>query len=288
MSRGKDSGKGRRETTLARLDTRLKVIGLIILVVEAGMLGSLFMLPPEQRLYVFIAAAMILLVGLVGLIWLESRVRDSPSTAPQESALPPELQGTAIYVVPDPPGHGAGAAMSKRVDAEYRTATVHKFAGRYDDAIQAYNRILVAVPKHLKSRYNIASCNLYAAKRDTSRATIAISQFRALANDLEGDPESRKDPLCEFLHGAYIQINKSLDLLGRWDDCIVALVQSLAAKPDDPLSYLNLALVHAKKGDREAAAEYYKAMIEHPDGMRHLATATSADRDLLKQLEGGM
>src|SRR4051812_37772555 len=58
---------------LKGIDNRTKVLALICLIAEALFLASLPVLPADQTLYALITCAVILLVMVVGIVFLESR-----------------------------------------------------------------------------------------------------------------------------------------------------------------------------------------------------------------------
>jgi hypothetical protein len=57
---------------LRSLDSRTKVLGLIILVVEALFVAAIFVMPKEQIVYAIIICAVVLVVGILGIVRIES------------------------------------------------------------------------------------------------------------------------------------------------------------------------------------------------------------------------
>jgi hypothetical protein len=75
-----------RDGLLKGIDSRTKVLALVCLIVEALFLGSLVALPSDQTLYALITCAVILVVMILGIVFLESKGTGSRESDPRRES----------------------------------------------------------------------------------------------------------------------------------------------------------------------------------------------------------
>ncbi len=187
--------------------------------------------------------------------------------------LPRELKGNVFWIDPaTQTDRSAGADL-------YRTASNFKFAGRYEEAIAFYKRVLEVQPSHWKARYNIGSCLYY-----LDRLQEAELHFKRLADDLKEIGVGCDSALREGLHGCYIQLNAICD---KRHDFIAGsryLHESLLVKPDDALSYLNLVISAIKAGNKQEALKWYEILLQHPQQLQVMSSLAPEDRKHLESV----
>lgn len=263
-----------RAGVLSAVTTRTRAIALGVLVVEAIFLAAVYAMPEQHRLIAFGIAAGVVIIALVGCILIELAERRE-GTQPTTLRLPGEMQGHTTFLDPK-----TISDIGRAADY-YRTASNLKFAAMYEDAITTYRKVLEIDPQHHKARYNIASCFLYLEKFKEAELN-----FARLAEDLKISNLNADPILKELLHGCYIQLNRICDAQGRFAEGMRYLIESLSAKPDDALSYLNLAISSIRANDRNGAEKWYGVLLKHPDQLELLGNLNEKDRVELESLGG--
>ena len=155
-----------------------------------------------------------------------------------------------------------------------------KFSGLYADAIRLYKEVLKRQPLHCKAKYNIGSCLLYSKNSED-----AAKEFKSIIKSLN----SRKDRLSrvekEVLHGCYIQLNVLSYEMKQYEAGRDYLMQSLDVLPDNPLSYLNLAILAVKTDEKSSALKWLKLAVEHKDSATVLGYLSDEDAATLESLK---
>jgi tetratricopeptide (TPR) repeat protein len=263
-----------RSGVIQSLDTRTKLLGLVALILEATLLGSLALLPEQHRIIAVIVSAAVLVVMIIGMIAIEiNSSKQSQGTSETGKKLPPELIGSILEFDRkswDAAGHDA---------ALYRTASSMKFAGRYSDAITFYRKALAVNPNHWKSRYNIGSCLLYLGKLKQ-----AEQEFKQLIDQLKELDWKSDNSIQKLIRGAYMQLNSVCDAEKRFGDGGAYLLQSLEVIPDDALAYANLAIASKKAGSDAEAGKWYQVLMEHPENVEVLIQISDSDKNELDSL----
>jgi tetratricopeptide (TPR) repeat protein len=126
---------------------------------------------------------------------------------------------------------------------------------------------------HWKARYNIGSCLYY-----INRLQEAELHFKRLADDLKDIVIGSDIVLKEILHGCFIQLNLICDKRNDFATGRKYLQESLLVKPDDALSYLNLALSSIKDGNKQEAKQWYDILLQHPQQLQVLSSLTPEDQ----------
>ena len=234
---------------------------------------GIYAIPEDQRLSAFAIGAFLLFAIVVACVILERAGQVDEKTSASELKVPKELRGSIILI------DERVSSAKGRLAEVYRTASNFKFAGRFDEANEHYRSILKESPYHWKSKYNIGSCLLYAGKIDE-----AESHFIRLTEDLKCVTNSEIAEILEMHHGCYIQLNQICDLKGKYADGIRYLSQSLAVKPDDALSYLNLTIATIKSGEIEEAKKWYSILLEHPEKLEVMASMNETDTELVNSI----
>lgn len=272
-ARSETNGVSKRSSILGTLSERTRAIALVALVAEALFLGGALSLPDEQRIIAFGICAFLLALAIAACVWLESRLI-SPSATPGTPLLLPRAMEGHYILVDDATKTSTGQAADI-----YRTALNLKFAGRFQDAITYFQRTLQLAPEHTKARYNIGSCLLYLGKLDESE-----QHFQALAKDLEARGTAQDAIHRELLHGCYIQLNTIYSKRGLFAKGVPFLIESLRVKPDDPLSYLNLAIAAVRSGQSEEAKKWHQILFGHPEHIQVLSSLSEEDRTLVNTI----
>ena len=258
-----------RAGLIKNLDSRTKLLGLVTLVLEGTLLGSLAFLPLDHRLIALIVCAVVLTIMVIGMIVIELK---EPKKNRDEKDLPSELKGNIIEFDREAwnaPGDEA---------ALYRTASSLKFAGKYEEAINFYRRTLAIAPNHSKAKYNIGSCFLY-----LKELRKAEEEFKKLIDQLKDENWQVNKVTQKLIRGAYMQLNSVCDASGKYKEGEDYLLKSLQIVPDDALAYANLAICTKKAGDDEAASKWYQVLMEHPDKVEVLVQMSDSDK---KELDG--
>ncbi|HEY8429297.1 MAG TPA: tetratricopeptide repeat protein [Sandaracinaceae bacterium] len=134
--------------------------------------------------------------------------------------------------------------------------------GAYDDAVATYRRAIAREDADAASWLKLG--NVLALLERYDEATRA---FRAA---IRRAPE---------LAAAFNGLGASLMHLGRTDDAIAALVRAAELDVHDPNPWMNLALLHERAGDRDAARSAWERALERDPASeiarRHLARLES-------------
>lgn len=263
-----------RASILGAITNRTKLIAFIAIVIEALFLVAAYKIPETQRIIAFGICALVLVIALVGCIWLElSETRSRP--APQESlGIPTALEHSVILIDPR-------TQTDKGVAADiYRTATRCKFAGEFEEAIKHCKRVIEIDPQHWKARYNVGSCLLYLDRLKESEA-----HFKRLLEDFDNSPPNPDPIYRELWHGCYIQLNDICDKRADYATGKSYLLRSLHVKPDDALSYINLAISAVKAKNHSEALKWYQIVLEHPEQLQVLSSISPEDKSHLDKIQ---
>lgn len=263
-----------RPSILSAISPSTRAIALVTLIAEAIFSLGVFAIQERQRLTAFLICAGVLILAIIACVLLE--LKSEKKRAHNELRLPDKLKGNVIVLdhtadIDDP--------SSGQISKIYRTASNLKFAGRFEDAIKQYYKILDEKPNHWKSRYNIGSCLFYSGQLDE-----AERHFKKLAADMVQSGKNIDGVALEIHHGCYIQLNSICDAREKYKDGIGFLVKSLDVKPDDALSYLNLTIASLKSGETEEAKKWYSILMKHPDQLLILGSMNEQDKALVESL----
>ena len=265
-----------RRGLLNAITPQTRVIALVVLIVEALFVAGSYAIPEEQRITAFIACAVLLVIAIGACVWLELVQRQVQHPSEAIVRLPQELKGNAFWIDPK-------TQTDKSAGADfYRTASNCKFAGKYQEAIGLYNKVLEIQSDHWKARYNVGSCLCY-----LGRLREAEVYFQGLVEELKEVAAGEDRTLMEIRHGCYIQLNLVCD---RRNDFLKGrdyLLESLKIKPDDALSYLNLVISCIRAGDRQEATKWYRVLLEHPQQLQVLTTLDAEEQRLIDSIEEG-
>jgi len=262
-----------RATVLGTLSPRTRAIALVAIIAEALFLFGSLSLPEDQRIYAFGICAMLLVLAIASCVWLEGKEAAAPVVSNQAPVLPPQMREQVLVV-----DSATSTATGQAADT-YRSGLNLKFAGRFNDAIKYFEKTLQFSPDHVKARYNIGSCLLYLNRLDESDAT-----FRTLSDFMRRDLEKLDAIRIEILHGCYIQLNKIASKRGKYAEGADFLVESFRVKPDDPLTFLNLAIAALKTGNIDEARKWHQLLFGHPEHSGVLTTMGEEDRALIERL----
>jgi Flp pilus assembly protein TadD len=162
---------------------------------------------------------------------------------------------------------GAADAVSR---SSSNLATFYLDEGKYDRAVEIYNRVLAKDPGDLTALYNLGyaykglgapakavQCfeRLLKARPDYTEARLVLSDCYvslgrandALALLKERETEGRSDPAFQNHLGTV------LASVGRLDEAASALERAITLRPGEASPYLNLARVLRARGDRAGA-----------------------------------
>src|SRR3990170_8534324 len=136
-------------------------------------------------------------------------------------------------------------------------ASALRRAGRAQEAITAYEKLLALRPDLAESWYNLGWL-----QRQARLFEASLDSYRQALNHGVSEPEE-------------VHLNRAVilsDHLGRADEAEVELNQALALKPDYVPALLNLGNLHEDRGQREPArAAYERALAVDPDNVLALA-----------------
>lgn len=158
-----------------------------------------------------------------------------------------------------------------------KEASALREAGRVDEAIAAYQRLLAVNPALPGSWYNLGWLQKQARRFEEALRSYAEALERGA-----GDPEE-------------VHLNRAVilsDHLGRPEDALEELEAALALNPDYVPALLNLGNLHEDRGDREAAREAYRRALELDPGsalaLARLAGVGGPGDRLIERLESAI
>ncbi|MGI8603993.1 MAG: ASPIC/UnbV domain-containing protein [Verrucomicrobiales bacterium] len=141
------------------------------------------------------------------------------------------------------------ALAAAMADAWWRLADIEEEAGRFDEAVAAYQQAIAFLPSHSSLRLACAA-TLWRGER-LDEAQEAVVQARALAKDV---------PAFQT------QLGKVWQALGEHARARESFAAALAASPDNIEARFNLAVAKQLAGDAAGAAADYEALSgEAPD-----------------------
>ncbi len=195
----------------------------------------------------------------------------------------------------DAPAANGGAAQFAATFAE---ALEHHRAGRVNEALALYRRILEADPQHVDALHMTGEIALRAGRPDLAiemvgkaleihgDASIFLVTYGA-ALDAQGklveavavyDRALALDPKCAAAH---CNLGSTLRELGRPADAVASCRRAIALLPDFPEAYSNLgAALHALGEPAEAVDAYRRALALKPDYVEALSNLGYALQEL--------
>jgi tetratricopeptide (TPR) repeat protein len=141
----------------------------------------------------------------------------------------------------EPPLDAALGINPRDVEALLLRARLHEAAGRREEALETYYRVLAVNADHIDARLRIGAIHL-----EESRCECAAALLRSIATSDNATPEQRASAR-RCLGRAYYRE-------GRWDDAAIALSEGLAASPGAPAEeWYELAVAARRSGRPEMA-----------------------------------
>lgn len=169
------------------------------------------------------------------------------------------------------------SASSADLDALQRRASSLREAGRVDEAIDAYQRLLSLSPDRPNGWYNLGLLLRRAGRPEAALAAYAESLKRGVGGAEE------------------VHLNRGVifaDDLRRPDLAEAELQRALALQPNYPPAWLNLGNLHEDRGSAEAArTAYARALALDPqsaEALSRLAGLPGADRALVDRLRSAI
>ena len=156
----------------------------------------------------------------------------------------------------DSPGNGLAAyqeAIRLKPDyaeAHYNLGVAYGELGRYQEEIAAYQEAI-----RLKPDYADAHCNLGVAYGALSRYQEEIAAYQE-AIRLQPD-----------LADVHYNLGVAYGELGRYEEEIAAYQEAIRVKPDDADAHFNLGLAYLARGDRGAALEQSRILLNLDPGL---------------------
>lgn len=187
----------------------------------------------------------------------------------------------ALYVATHYFGQMANDAAQHLAQVAPNSAQVQKLnaealesAGKWDDAIAAYRKILAQYPKEPQVHYRIArilldqsnSADATAQAKDELAQELKIDSNNAAAEFILGEIErragawdaavqhfTRAAELDAGFSEAYLARGMSLAAAGKFPEAIPSLERYVKMQPEDPAGHYQLAMAYARTGNKEAA-----------------------------------
>ena len=143
--------------------------------------------------------------------------------------------------------------LDPRVPDGYNTlGAVYMKLGLYDQSIRAFEKCLELSDQ--KEYYALA--NLASLFGITGRHAVAVDLYMKVVR------------MAPWFDGAYYNMALSLEQLGRQEDALASLREAVALNPFNTEASLKLGQLLAARGEKDRAAEVYRALLGRQPGNR--------------------